>query len=57
MRKMFGGKWISFLALPPITILFLLLVVAATIRQRIIVARRRRKVQGKADETWIGSWF
>ena len=57
MRRHFGGKWISFLGIPPFTIVFILLVFWTMIRHSVEVARRRRKLAGKADETWIRSWF
>jgi len=59
MRRHFGGKWISFLGIPPFTILFLLLMFVTIIWHRFEVAGRRRRLQGGrgADETWIRSWF
>ena len=56
MRRMFGGKWISMLGIPPLTIVFLPLMVIAWLRHRMDVRRRRAKLQTK-DETWAGSWF
>ncbi|HSC54721.1 MAG TPA: efflux RND transporter permease subunit [Phnomibacter sp.] len=55
MRRAFGGKWISFMAIPPLTLLFIPLTIGASIKQRAKVAARRKKI--KADETFIGSWF
>jgi multidrug efflux pump len=60
MRRHWGGKWISFLGIPPFTIVFLLLVFVSMLRHRIEVARRRRRAtqgKGPVDETWIRSWF
>jgi multidrug efflux pump subunit AcrB len=57
MRQTFGGKWISFMAIPPLTILFIPLVFVSAFLQRRKVAQRRRRLKGKASETWIGSWF
>lgn len=59
MRNMFGGKWISFLGIPPLTLVFIPLMVAAMIRQRIKVNRRRRKLKNdsSANEAFIGSWL
>ncbi|GGB13286.1 efflux RND transporter permease subunit [Puia dinghuensis] len=59
MRRHFGGKWISFLGIPPFTILFLLLVFVTIFLHSIEVAGRRRRLQGRrgASETWIRSWF
>ncbi len=56
MRNMFGGKWISFLGIPPLTLLFIPLMIAVAIRHRRDVNRRRRRVKD-AGETWIRSWF
>jgi multidrug efflux pump len=57
MRRHFGGKWISFLGIPPFTILFILLMFWTLIKHSFEKARRRRKLGGNASETWIGSWF
>jgi multidrug efflux pump len=57
MRRHFGGKWISFLGIPPFTILFLVLMFWTMIRHSMEVARRRRKLGGRASVTWIKSWF
>jgi len=59
MRRHWGGKWVSFLGIPPFTILFLLLMFITMIRHRFEVARRRRRLQGRrgADEIWVRSWF
>jgi multidrug efflux pump subunit AcrB len=58
MRSMFGGKWISFMGIPPLTIFFMPLMVAALIKHRVDVTRRRRKLQGKkVNDAFVGSWF
>ncbi len=60
MRKAFGGKWISFLGLPPLTLLFLPLAIVADVLHRVKVNQRRKRAKAtgtKVDETWIGSWF
>ena len=58
MRRHFGGKWISFLGIPPLTILFIPLMVYTMLVHRRDVARRKRKLAGKnADKAFIGSWF
>jgi multidrug efflux pump subunit AcrB len=57
MRRQYGGKWISMLGIPPLTLLFMpLMAVTAFIHQR-EVARRKRKVGNKYDARWTGSWF
>lgn len=58
MRRQFGGKWISFLGIPPLTILFIPLMVITMLVHRRDVARRKRKLAGKnVDKAFIGSWF
>lgn len=59
MRRHWGGKWVSFLGIPPFTIIFLLLILISWIRHDREVARRRRRLGSKpgADETWVRSWF
>ncbi|HVW59792.1 MAG TPA: efflux RND transporter permease subunit, partial [Puia sp.] len=57
MRRHWGGKWISFLGIPPFTVIFLLLMFITILRHSFEKARRRRKLGGKVGEAWIGSWF
>jgi multidrug efflux pump len=58
MRKMFGGKWISLMGIPPLTIVFLFLMLAALIRHYIQRTRRERLYAGKnVSKTFTGSWF
>jgi ABC-type Fe3+ transport system permease subunit len=59
MRNMYGGKWISFLGIPPLTLLFIPLMFATMIRQRIKVARRRRKLKSNpnVNNSFVGSWL
>lgn len=60
MRNMYGGKWVSFLGIPPLTPLFILLMIFTMIYHRYKVARRRRKLAGKKEkvnEAFIGSWL
>ncbi|MGZ3838053.1 MAG: efflux RND transporter permease subunit [Flavisolibacter sp.] len=56
MRRMFGGKWVSILGIPPLTLVFIPLMVAAMIRHRLDVKRRERKGD-KAGKIFNGSWF
>jgi multidrug efflux pump len=56
MRRMFGGKWISFMGIPPLTFIFLPLIIVTLIRHRMDVKRRRAKMKTN-DETWTGSWL
>ena len=59
MRKRFGGKWISMLGIPPLTLLFIPLMLYIMIEQRINSERRRRnlKDESKVNESFMGSWF
>ena len=59
MRNMFGGKWISFLSIPPLIFLFMPLMIVAAIRHQRDVNRRKRKLKddAAAGDTWTGSWF
>jgi multidrug efflux pump subunit AcrB len=59
MQRMFGGKWISMLGIPPLTLLFLPLMVVALLFHR---AKRKRRAEKFAknpniNELFIGSWF
>ena len=59
MRRMYGGKWISMLGIPPLTFVFIPLMFVTMIRHRREVARRRRKL-GKdenVNEAFLGSWL
>jgi len=59
MRRMFGGKWVSFMGIPPLSIIFLFIMIPATlIKHGMEKTRRRRKLQdAKVNEAFIGSWF
>ncbi|WP_300596878.1 efflux RND transporter permease subunit [Niabella sp.] len=60
MRNTFGGKWISFLGIPPAIFLFIPLMLFTMFRQRRKVARRRNRLAGQkntVNEAYIGSWF
>lgn len=57
MRRMYGGKWISMLGIPPLTILFIPLMVITMIRHQTQVSRRKRRLGNKVDDKWAGSWF
>ena len=59
MRNMFGGKWISFMGIPPLIFLFMPLMIVAVIRHRMDVNRRRKRLKDDpaAGESWLRSWF
>jgi hypothetical protein len=59
MRNMFGGKWISFMGIPPLIFLFMPLMIVAYIRHARDVRRRQRRLQNDtaASSTWNGSWL
>ncbi|MDE3251835.1 MAG: efflux RND transporter permease subunit, partial [Bacteroidota bacterium] len=59
MRRMFGGKWISMMGIPPMTIVFLFLMIAVLIRHRISRMRRGKRLKNneKVNAAFIGSWF
>ena len=57
MRRHYGGKWISMLGIPPLTLLFLPLMFISVLRHRAEVKRRYKRLSGKADKAWIESWF
>lgn len=57
MRRMYGGKWISLLAIPPFTPIFIILVFITMFAHRSEVKRRRRRLGKNANEIWVGSWF
>jgi multidrug efflux pump subunit AcrB len=58
MRRMYGGKWISIMGIPPLTFLFIPLMIIAAAKHGVEVARRRRKVDSRTtNEAFVGSWF
>jgi len=56
MRKNFGGTWISFLGIPPMTVLFIPLMLVTMVIQKRKVNSRNRKMKN-ASEAHKGSWF
>jgi multidrug efflux pump subunit AcrB len=58
MRRMFGGKWISMLGIPPLTIIFLPLMVVVLLKHRLQRKRREQKLRGQnVNASFTGSWF
>lgn len=56
MRRMYGGKWISFMGIPPLTVIFLPMIILTLLRHRGDVRRRMAKMRNAGD-TWNKSWF
>ncbi|MEO6894919.1 MAG: efflux RND transporter permease subunit, partial [Ginsengibacter sp.] len=57
MRRQFGGKWISMLGIPPLTILFIPLMFVTMFIHNYKAKRRKRKMGNTLGERWTGSWF
>jgi multidrug efflux pump subunit AcrB len=57
MQRMYGGKWISLLAIPPLTPLFLILVFITIFKQKMAVKNRYKRAGNKTDKTFVESWF
>jgi multidrug efflux pump subunit AcrB len=58
MRNMFGGRWISMLAIPPLTLFFLPLIIVTLLKHRTKRKKRAETLKGQAvNEAFIGSWF
>ncbi|HEX5153804.1 MAG TPA: efflux RND transporter permease subunit [Parafilimonas sp.] len=58
MRRMYGGKWVSILGIPPLTLLFIPLMITTSVVHRVKVARRRRKADpATTNDAFVGSWF
>jgi ABC-type Fe3+ transport system permease subunit len=58
MRNMYGGKWISIMGIPPLTLAFIPLMFVTMFRHQRDVARRQRKLKSeKVNEAFIGSWL
>lgn len=59
MRNTYGGKWISFLGIPPAIFLFIPLMIISAVKQKRKVAERKRRLinDNNANESFKGSWF
>jgi multidrug efflux pump len=57
MRRHYGGKWISMLGIPPLTLIFMPLMAVTAFLHKHDVKRRQSKLGNKVDERWKGSWF
>lgn len=58
-RNMFGGKWVSFMGIPPLTVVFIFMVFAVMIKHRFKRRKRIRKLAGNpnVNQAFTGSWF
>lgn len=57
MRRQFGGKWISMMGIPPLTVIFILLMFVTMFIHLSEAARRRRKIGRNTNARWAGSWY
>lgn len=58
MQNKFGGKWVSFLGIPPLTPIFLILMIITAVLHKRDVARRRRKLaNAPVTDAQIGAWY
>jgi len=57
MRRHFGGKWISMLGIPPLTIIFIPFVFVTMFIHKRNVKRRRASQNANGDPTINGSWY
>ncbi|MGN6618881.1 MAG: hypothetical protein ACTHJ5_17030, partial [Ilyomonas sp.] len=60
MRRVFGGKWVSFMGIPPLTFIFLIIMIPVTLVVHLMDVRRRRMrlaTSTKVNKSFIGSWF
>jgi multidrug efflux pump subunit AcrB len=57
MRRQFGGRWISIMGIPPLTLLFIPLMFVTMFIHNAKVRRRKRAMGNKVGMKWIGSWF
>jgi multidrug efflux pump subunit AcrB len=58
MRKMYGGKWISFMGIPPLIFLFIpLMIITMVVHNRKVERRRRKLKDAPVNDAFKGSWF
>lgn len=59
MRNTYGGKWISFMGIPPLIFLFIPLMIVTAVLHFFKRKARARKLQNNpnANELFIGSWW
>jgi multidrug efflux pump len=57
MRRLFGGKWVSMMGIPPLTIIFMLMMIVTSLWHSFVDVPRRRRKNGKANDTFNRSWL
>jgi multidrug efflux pump len=59
MRNMYGGRWVSMLGIPPLTLIFLPMMVITLLKHRAKRIKRAQKLKSAntVNESFIGSWF
>ena len=57
MRRMFGGKWVSMMGIPPLTIIFMLMMIVTSLWHSFVDVPRRRRKNGQANDTFNRSWL
>jgi len=61
MRRHFGGKWVSFMGIPPLIFLFIPMMIYSMFKHRRDVRRRAEKMKiikaTNVNDKFIGSWF
>lgn len=57
MRRLFGGKWVSMMGIPPLTIIFLLMMIFTSIWHSFVDVPRRRRKNGRENDTFNRSWL
>lgn len=58
MRRTYGGKWISMLGIPPLTLAFIPLMLFTMAQHKVAVKRRTRKLKDQqVNSAFLGSWF
>ncbi len=58
MRQYFGGKWVSFMGIPPMILLFIpMMIYTAWRHKRVVKKRAKRLKEEPVNEKFVGSWF
>lgn len=59
MRNFYGGKWVSFMGIPPLTLVFALMMIVEVFRYYIKRRRRERRLfnNPNVNKAFTGSWF